>query len=1220
MNKKFISIILATIILVATCFNFKLVSANTIKDFDLNDSLLGYYTFENDSINNMTVTNLATLGEKYNGKLGSLNNNNGTNITIDKGILEDGLNFDGSESYFRVPNIINAKENYTVSLWLYNDNSQPTDSTSINIIQQTGAGRTLLYLKNKKYGSYVTGKDIISSKVEEYGQWQNVIITSNVNDDESITFKVYANGELRKEEVIKDLTLINGGITDLQFGCHKNTDTGHAFKGKIDSIRIYNKSADNNMVDALFNEHRNVIVFEGLGNTINLAEELLEHGILTDEYKEYTDLYSKVEEAKNITIDSHYSEIALVKTELEALINIYNETAKDLPVKISVNYNNIIKNIPDYMFGVNHRYHMDGYGSYNPETQNLYGEFKQLSNSANFGSVRYPGGIVANLFQWKRSIGDVENRITTIHGNWNEPTITPNFGLDEAARYIIDESNGEMIYVYGFGNGSALDAADLVEYLNCEVGENPNGGIDWAEVRANNGHAKPYNVKLFEIGNEVDEGRGYWMQNSPDQWSGNGLDVARMYAEGAVREFVKEKVAEIDNWNTSNDKSKASYFSDGTANQKKYMRYANDVTDQIDKSKAVESDSVHVYINNEEWAIVKDIKKADANARVVQVNYENGEILFGDGINGAIPPKNSDIRVSYTVYKDGLADYYEEMKKVDPDVKVYSGYSNSNIAQAIAESEKASKDGGKFDGVAVHPYSHSNGSLQDNDPLFYEKIMERIETSVVSQVRSRENVLKKYWPDGSKKVAISEFGIFNHPGDVVQSQTHAIYIAANIIEFMKFNTAFTNKHCLIDFPGGDVLGPGKQALIQSIKQPDGSYRFYGTPSLKVFSILNNMIANDLIETKIINNKKFYNNVDTIHAMTSKDKDSIYVLLINMDREENVKVKIDVNNSEIKDNKAEVMTLSGNGVYDVNSLEEPNKVDVVKSEVIIDPDNVEYEVPAHSVVGIKLSTNGEEVDKSALKEVIDYAEKLKSEGALEGVSPTVLEEFNKALEKANSVIADENTTQKEVDESLKGLQESIGKLEISNVNKEILQELVDKINGLNKDEYITSTWEVLEAELKNALNLLANKEATQSEVDLAHNNLNKAYLNLILIPDKSKLEELINKAEGIDATKYTVDSYKTLEEALIKAREIFNDKNATLEQVNKSQKELEGALKVLVKNSNNDIVQDESNKGNNSNNINKGSLPETGKTPAVAVGLFGLLISSIGLDLLIRKNK
>ena len=50
------------------------------------------------------------------------------------------------------------------------------------------------------------------------------------------------------------------------------------------------------------------------------------------------------------------------------------------------------------------------------------------------------------------------------------------------------------------GQGSAADAADLIEYLNAPADGDvtkPNGGVDWAEVRAANGHPEPYGVTTF---------------------------------------------------------------------------------------------------------------------------------------------------------------------------------------------------------------------------------------------------------------------------------------------------------------------------------------------------------------------------------------------------------------------------------------------------------------------------------------------------------------------------------------------------------------------------------------------------------------------------------------------------------------------------------------------------------------------------------------------------
>ena len=159
------------------------------------------------------------------------------------------------------------------------------------------------------------------------------------------------------------------------------------------------------------------------------------------------------------------------------------------------------------IFGINHRYAFNGYGSFDSETMQIKADFKALYEDAGFGSIRYPGGTISNLFNWKTSIGPVESRKNQIHGFYNNPGqggIAPNFGLTEIATFA-EDVDSEIVYVYSLGRGSAQDAADLIEYLNASVGTNPNGGIDWAAVRAANGHAEPYGVRYFEIGNEMQQ-------------------------------------------------------------------------------------------------------------------------------------------------------------------------------------------------------------------------------------------------------------------------------------------------------------------------------------------------------------------------------------------------------------------------------------------------------------------------------------------------------------------------------------------------------------------------------------------------------------------------------------------------------------------------------------------------------------------------------------------
>lgn len=969
-GRRISALVLGAALVLATGFSYGGMEVSAADEsYDLSDGLQGWYTFDDGTldVSGLRAVNLADTGENFDGVLGSLASPNASSIVEGTGISGSSLHFTGdqAESYFRILNAINTASDYTVSLWINIAADAPTSSTSINIAQQTGSGRTLLLAKNKKLGTYTGGADILTEAAVDYGEWMNVVVSGSQGTDAN-RFELFINGERVISQSINRSNLIDA-VTNLQFGCHKNTNTGYSFTGDMDSIRIYNKSADDAMAEALFEEHGGVIVYTELTELISQARDLLENGLLEEDSQEAAVLAAAAEAASLLTEEDAYAELTAARDTLLSAIEAYQMAQQDMPVSIQISTDVIEREIPEYMFGVNHRYHMDGYGSWDAENNQLNPEFKELSDSAQFGSIRYPGGIVSNLFDWKRSIGD--ERETTIHGNWDEPSITPNFGVDEAAGYIIDDLGAEMIYVYNFGNGSAQDAADLVEYLNCEVGENPNGGIDWAAVRAENGHPEPYNVKNFEIGNEVDEGRGYWMQDSPNTWSGSGDTYARMYAEGAVRTFTKEKTAEFDNWNTTADKTKASHYSDGTANQVKYMRYANDVTEHEDKSKMVRD--VHVYVDDVEWAIVDSLAEAGAE-NVVEVNYENGEIRFGDGTNGNIPDAGADIRVTYTVEKDGIADYWDAMKAVDPDIKIYSGFSSTNIARVIHDSEEAGADGGKFDGIAVHPYSRTNGQISDSDPQFYEKVLSAIDTSVMTQVNSRRDALNQYWPDGSKNVCISEYGIFNHSGDVVQSQTHAVYIAENLMRFVDLGVAYTNKHCLIDFPAGDVLGPGKQALILAIDDGNGGYHYYGTPSLEVMKIFNTMSGQSVIKTDIINNSLFYNQVPSIDCLTTKDEEgNLYVIVVNMERDEAKDVQISADGMDLTGKTIEGMKLESEDVYSVNSLEDP---DNVKAETFVltgSGASLSYTIQPHSVAAFKIAADvPEEPEDPKLLEIGD----------------------------------------------------------------------------------------------------------------------------------------------------------------------------------------------------------------------------------------------------------
>ena len=207
----------------------------------------------------------------------------------------------------------------------------------------------------------------------------------------------------------------------------------------------------------------------------------------------------------------------------------------DLATRIDVNAAAVGDDVPKSIFGNNLMWNQ-WTNIYNPTTGRLPEALESRIADMGLPVFRYPGGCYSDTFYWKKSIGPVAQRPTQYSNgcNTNLYGSLPKFGLDEFLRFCEDRGYTPMItcrfrWPGGPRTGNATvgwlegedpyaealqDAIDLVEYCNApNDGSNPNGGTDWAAVRAANGHPEPYNVKLFEIGNEP------W---GPDPWGSPG--------------------------------------------------------------------------------------------------------------------------------------------------------------------------------------------------------------------------------------------------------------------------------------------------------------------------------------------------------------------------------------------------------------------------------------------------------------------------------------------------------------------------------------------------------------------------------------------------------------------------------------------------------------------------------------------------------------------------
>ncbi|WP_286669789.1 glycoside hydrolase family 3 N-terminal domain-containing protein [Thomasclavelia cocleata] len=199
------------------------------------------------------------------------------------------------------------------------------------------------------------------------------------------------------------------------------------------------------------------------------------------------------------------------------------------------------------------------------------------------------------------------------------------------------------------------------------------------------------------------------------------------------------------------------------------------------------------------------------------------------------------------------------------------------------------------------------------------------------------------------------------------------------------------------------------------------------------------------------------------------------------------------------------------------------------------------------------------NKTALEIAIEMAES----ASLENVVPAVVEEFNAALENAQTVYANARATQEEIDDAFTRLASVMHMLEFFKGNKELLQKQVDQINGLESNKYIESSWNAMLPVLEKANEVLGNENAMQEEVDEVYSELVRAFVNLRLKPNKDLLADLINKANGLNRANYTSESLKAVDAEVAKATAVLNNSEATKEEVESAQIALQSVLDKLV---------------------------------------------------------
>ena len=132
--------------------------------------------------------------------------------------------------------------------------------------------------------------------------------------------------------------------------------------------------------------------------------------------------------------------------------------------------------------------------------------------------VRYPGGNFVSGYRWEDGVGPVGKRPRRRDLAWRSIE-TNEVGIDEFAKWA-EKADVEIMYAVNLGTRGVQEALDVHEYLN-----HPEG-TELSEQRRANGAEKPYGIKIWCLGNELD---GPWQtgHKTPEEYGLLAASTAR---------------------------------------------------------------------------------------------------------------------------------------------------------------------------------------------------------------------------------------------------------------------------------------------------------------------------------------------------------------------------------------------------------------------------------------------------------------------------------------------------------------------------------------------------------------------------------------------------------------------------------------------------------------------------------------------------------------------
>ena len=340
---------------------------------DLTDGLVGYWTFEGET----EAERLAGSAPAAN--VSAAKTGNGVTLNGSGGVGGSGAaSFSGDNNSYLTLNLadadlgLNTSNAFTIGAWIKYE-TLPANGTSVFHQDGSGSGRAILTLGNSgQYGTYLDASNRYCSQTIQREEWHHVMLAVDAADVSPRKAYFYLDGVQTNGETLTG-TLVNGS-GNIRVGTHRENANSSAITGIMDELRYYSKALNADSVKAIYDLHSGILEAQGakerLDKLIASAKALNADG--TDE--EAVNLQAAIRKAEGVRDDAS-ADIAAVEdviAELQSAVRAYEAKT---PITIEVDTSQTVREIPSAMFGINHRYHNYGYGSWDNENDKINDDF-----------------------------------------------------------------------------------------------------------------------------------------------------------------------------------------------------------------------------------------------------------------------------------------------------------------------------------------------------------------------------------------------------------------------------------------------------------------------------------------------------------------------------------------------------------------------------------------------------------------------------------------------------------------------------------------------------------------------------------------------------------------------------------------------------------------------------------------------------------------------------